>query len=228
MPGGPSTTRSAASATCGVSALSLATAQPGMPSARSWRIAAKAVRSPRSSPQNTAERAPRSAARPRRAVPLSVPGGRSSSTSLPGSSVSAALSASLPSGSRSSASAAAGSAVRLVCTASAVPLSSTAVPAGAATLGEQPGQRLARGLDARRHGRRAEHARLPALRAVVPENDEAGHVGEAAERDRVRGGPAGDDRHGADRPASLVSAATAPGAGTAAAGSSTIGARVPS
>ena len=69
---------------------------------------------------------------------------------------------------------------------------------GRARLGEQPGQRLAHGLDARRHGGGAEHARLPALRAVVTEHDQAGHIGEAAKRHRVRGGPAGDDRHGAD------------------------------
>jgi hypothetical protein len=65
-------------------------------------------------------------------------------------------------------------------------------------LSEQPGQRLAHGLDARGDRRLAEHARLPALRAIVPEHDEAGHVGEAAKRDRFRGWPARDDRHGAE------------------------------
>ena len=48
---------------------------------------------------------------------------------------------------------------------------------GRGQLGEQPGQRLAHGLDPCGHGGFAEHARLPALRAVVPENDEARHVG---------------------------------------------------
>jgi hypothetical protein len=64
--------------------------------------------------------------------------------------------------------------------------------------GEQPGQRLSHGLDAWGRGRRAEHARLPSLRAVVPENDQPGHLGEATERHRVRGRPAGDNRHRAD------------------------------
>jgi hypothetical protein len=32
----------------------------------------------------------------------------------------------------------------------------------------------------------------------VAKDDQAGHVGEAAERDHVRGRPAGDDRHGTD------------------------------
>jgi hypothetical protein len=44
-------------------------------------------------------------------------------------------------------------------------------------VGEQAGQCLAHSLDTRRHSRRAEHARLPALRAVVPEDDQAGHFG---------------------------------------------------
>jgi len=65
-------------------------------------------------------------------------------------------------------------------------------------LGEQPGQRLPHGLDASGHRGRAEHARLPALRSVVAEDDQPRYVGEAAERDHVRGGPACDDRHGTD------------------------------
>jgi hypothetical protein len=53
--------------------------------------------------------------------------------------VSAALSASSARGSRKSASAAAGSGARLVWTASAVPLSSTVVPAGAPSWASSPG-----------------------------------------------------------------------------------------
>ncbi len=68
---------------------------------------------------------------------------------------------------------------------------------GRAHLGEQPGQRLAHGLDAGGDGGLAEHARLPALRAVMAENDKAGDIGEPAEGNRVHGGPARDDRHGA-------------------------------
>ena len=138
-PSGPATTRSAAAATCGDSALALATAQPGTPSARSERTAANAGRSPRSSPQNRTERAARSPASPVSALPLSTPGGRSSITKRPGSAARPSRAASSPSGSRSRSSAARGSAVPRVCTATACALSSTQVPSGACAARSTPG-----------------------------------------------------------------------------------------
>jgi hypothetical protein len=65
--------------------------------------------------------------------------------------------------------------------------------------GRQEGRQcLADDLNAGRGGRRGEHACLPALRAVVAEHDQTGHVGEAAERYHVGRGPARDDRGRAD------------------------------
>ena len=199
-PSGPATTRSAAAATCGDSALALATAQPGTPSARSARTAAKAGRSPRSSPQNRTERAARSPARPVSAVPLSTPGGRSSMTKRPGSAASPSRAASSPSGSRSRSSAASGSAraagvhrhrVRLVLDPGAV---------GRARRAEHAGQRGAGGLHGRRGRGRGQLAVLPPLPAVVADHDEAGDGPEPAQGDRVRRGPAGDDRERAHGP----------------------------
>jgi hypothetical protein len=68
---------------------------------------------------------------------------------------------------------------------------------------KQPRERFAHGLDAGGHRRLAEHARLPALGTVVTKDDQAGHLRQAAERHRVRSGPAGDDRHGSDQPGQL-------------------------
>ena len=199
-PAGPSTTRSAASATCGDSALALATAQPGTPSARSARTAAKAGRSPRSSPQNRTERAARSPARPVSAVPLSTPGGRSSMTKRPGSAASPSRSASSPSGPRSWPSAASGSAVPRVCTATACALSSTQVPSGAPASRSTPGRARAGGRHGGRGRRVGQLAVLPALAAVVADHHEAGDGRETAQGHRVRRGPAGDDRDRAHRP----------------------------
>ena len=122
------------------SAAALTTFRPGMPSARRARTAANAARSPRSSPQNMTDRAARSADSSRRATPLSIPGGRSSMTWRPGSTVSPACSARASSGPRSRASAASGSAVPRVCTASACPLSSMRVPSGAPAAPSTPGR----------------------------------------------------------------------------------------
>jgi hypothetical protein len=64
---------------------------------------------------------------------------------------------------------------------------------------EQPGECLAHSLDAGGHRGLAEHARLPALGTVVPEDDQARHLRQATERHRVRRGPPGDDRHCSDQ-----------------------------
>ena len=199
MPSGPSTTRSASAATCGDSGLALATAQPGTPSARSARTAAKAGRSPRSSPQNRTERAARSRTRPVSAVPLSTPGGRSSMTNRPGSAASPSRAASSARGSLSRAqrrlrvgraAGVHGHRVRLVLDPGAV---------RGARLAEQVRQRGPGGLDRRRDLGRGKLAVLPPLPAVVAEHDEAGDGLEPAQADRVRRGPAGDDRDRADR-----------------------------
>ena len=140
MPSGPFTRRSASSGGTSDSGAALTTLTPGMPSARRARTAANAARSPRSSPQNMTDRAARSAASSRRATPLSMPGGRSSMTWRPGSTVSPDRSARASNGPRSRASAASGSAVPRVCTASACPLSSVRVPSGAPAAFSTPGR----------------------------------------------------------------------------------------
>jgi hypothetical protein len=62
---------------------------------------------------------------------------------------------------------------------------------------EHPGQQAA-GLSHPVGNRgRGDRFSLPTLRAVVPEDDQAGNRAEASQRDCVSGGPAGDDRQGA-------------------------------
>jgi hypothetical protein len=78
---------------------------------------------------------------------------------------------------------------------------------------QQPRECLAHGLDTGGHRRLAEHARLPALRTVVPKDDQARHLRQTAQRHRVCGGPAGDDRHGSDQPGQLCQGGDGTGRG---------------
>ena len=213
IPSGPSTTRSASAATGKDSALALATAQPGMPFARRARTAAKAGRSPRSSPQNMTASAARSRVRPVSAAPLSMPGGRSSMTIRPGSAASPSRAARSPSGSRSSrqrrfrvgrAAGVHGQRVPLVLDPGAV---------GGARRCEHAGITWRAACTAGRGVRPGQLTVLPALPAVVTEHDQAGNGVEPAVGDRLRGGPAGDDRERADRPGQPPQRGHRPGVG---------------
>ncbi len=140
-PSGPSTTRSLVAASSVTSAEPLHTATPGIPSPRSSPTARNAGMSPRSSPQNSTAREARSEMRDFSAAPLSIPRGRSSITIRPGCASRPSASASCSSAGRSRRSAASGSAARLVCTATAWPLSSVQVPSGAPAAARTPGSR---------------------------------------------------------------------------------------
>ena len=165
IPSGPVTTRSASAATCGDSALALATAQPGTPSARNARTAANAGRSPRSSPQNRTSAAARSRdqagqrgalVHARRPQLDDHPAGLGRQPELGGQLGRAARAA--------GAAPPPESAARRVCTASACPLSSTQVPSGAPRRAQHAGQR-ARGRPDSRRRRRARSAHRPASAA---------------------------------------------------------------
>ena len=199
-PSGPSTTRSASAASSLTSPDALHTVRPGCPSSRRARTAPKAGRSPRSSPANSIGPAFRSATRAVSAAPLSIPGGRSSMTSRPGSTTSPVAAASSASGPLSAASAPAGSAVRRVCTASALPLSSIRVPSGAPASASSSRQPRPRRRHARRRRRGGQRAVLPPLPAVVPEHDQPGHPVEPAQLHRLGSRPPGDHRQRPHQP----------------------------
>ncbi len=140
MPAGPSPTTSARFASSATSSLPLHTSTPGTPSPRNPSTAANAGRSPRSSPAYSTAPAPTSRTYSDSATPLSIPGGRSSSTIRPGSTISPCRAASSDSGTRSASNAACGSAARRVWTATArPPFSSTQVPRHAPTPSSTPG-----------------------------------------------------------------------------------------
>ena len=98
-------------------------------------------------------------------------------------------------GARSKSRAPTGSAACRVCTPTAVPCPRCGRrrghPPRRGPLGAGGTPRLPVGSPRAGHG-----ARLPALGAIVTEDDEARNAREAAERHRVGGGPPGDDRHG--------------------------------
>src|SRR5690606_6756154 len=221
---------SARSASAVTSADPLHTSTPGTPSARSASTASNAARSPRSSPANsTADgRAPRSAMNERSALPLSIPGGRSSSTNRPGSSVSPVRSASAARMLRRRSNATCGSAHRRVWTATACPLSSMNVSGRAPAASSPPGS-LARASatpgggsgtvrthDAQRSSPHCPSTPTPSTSATPPYST-ATAAGRPVTITRA-------PTSGASR----ASAGAAPGCARAAAGSSTIGARVPS
>ena len=188
----------------GVSAEPLATSSPGVPSSRSSRTAWNAGWSPRSSPQKSTAAADRSAARSRRACPLSAPGGRSSSTSLPGSTASPVRPASSASGPRSRSSSACG------CAAAA------SVHRQRLALVLDPGARVrAGGRQHRRQvsadysqpwrcGRAGEPTPFPSLHPVVTKDDHLRDRGNPSKRGSVGSRPAGSDRDRASKPGELM------------------------
>ncbi len=172
-------------------------------------------------------RAGRSSMNERSACPLSMPCGRSSRTRRPGSTVSPVRSASAARMLRRRSSATSGSAQRRVCTASACPLSSTKVSGGAYRR-EDAGELRAGLGDARRRLGLGQHAGLPAFEPVLPEDDEPVDALEAAVLDGHGGGTSRDDHQRADQRGQPGERGAAPGWARAEAGSSTMGASVPS
>ncbi len=221
-PGGPSTTTSARSASSGgPSSLPLQTVNPGTPRARSSSTAAKPGRSPTSSPANSTADG-RGSASDSRASRLSLPGARSSRTDRPGWTSRPCSAARACRGPRSRCRAAAGSGQPRVWTTRARPLSSSVAPSS-------------RGGTSRRRsaspGACSPVVCTPASQRSRPYAPRTTRPGRSARPASRTATSAGRPVTSATRPsfgATDLSAATAPGAGTASSGSATTGARVPS